>query len=59
MVRSGYSDEVLREQVAPRYALQRIGQPIEIAHAALYLSSRESSFVTGIVLAVDGGRSFH
>lgn len=59
MVRGGYSEDVLREQVAPRYALQRIGQPIEIAHAALYLSSRESSFVTGIVLAVDGGRSFH
>ncbi|HEY9224886.1 MAG TPA: hypothetical protein VIP27_12115 [Variovorax sp.] len=29
------------------------------APAALYLSSRESSFVTGIALAVDGGRSFH
>ena len=25
-----------------------------MAHAALYLTSRESSFVTGIVLAVDG-----
>jgi len=59
MVRGGYSEEVLREQVAPRYALQRIGQPVEIAHAALYLSSRESSFVTGVALAVDGGRSFH
>jgi NAD(P)-dependent dehydrogenase (short-subunit alcohol dehydrogenase family) len=59
MVRDGYSAEVLRDEVAPRYALQRIGQPLEIAHAALYLSSRESSFVTGIALAVDGGRSFH
>jgi len=26
---------------------------------APYLSSAESSFVTGIVLAVDGGRSYH
>jgi len=59
MVRDGYSPEVLRDEVAPRYALQRIGQPLELAHAALYLSSRESSFVTGIALAVDGGRSFH
>ena len=59
MVRQGYSAEVLREQVGPRYALKRIGEPVEMAHAALYLSSRESSFVTGIVLAVDGGRSFH
>jgi len=59
MVRQGYTSEALREQVGPRYALKRIGEPIEMAHAALYLSSRESSFVTGIVLAVDGGRSFH
>jgi len=59
MVRQGYSAEALREQVGPRYALKRIGEPVEMAHAALYLSSRESSFVTGIVLAVDGGRSFH
>lgn len=59
MVRAGYSEEVLRTQVGPRYALGRIGEPIEIAQAALYLSSSESSFVTGIVLAVDGGRSYH
>ncbi|HSW16706.1 MAG TPA: SDR family NAD(P)-dependent oxidoreductase [Ramlibacter sp.] len=59
MVRGGYSQEQLRTQVGPRYALGRIGEPIEIAHAALYLSGAESSFVTGIVLAVDGGRSYH
>lgn len=59
MVRAGYTQDVLREQVAPRYALGRIGEPVEIAQAALYLTSAESSFVTGIVLAVDGGRSYH
>jgi NAD(P)-dependent dehydrogenase (short-subunit alcohol dehydrogenase family) len=59
MVRGGYTPEALREQVGPRYALGRIGEPQEIALAALYLSSAESSFVTGIVLAVDGGRSYH
>jgi NAD(P)-dependent dehydrogenase (short-subunit alcohol dehydrogenase family) len=59
MVRSGYDAETLRTQVGPRYALQRIGEPLEIALAALYLSSEESSFVTGITLAVDGGRSYH
>ena len=41
------------------HLLERIGEPQEIAMAALYLSSAESSFVTGIVLAVDGGRSYH
>ncbi|RYX97983.1 MAG: SDR family oxidoreductase [Comamonadaceae bacterium] len=59
MVRSGYTEEVLRTQVGPRYALGRVAEAIEIARAALYLTSSESSFVTGIVLAVDGGRSYH
>jgi NAD(P)-dependent dehydrogenase (short-subunit alcohol dehydrogenase family) len=31
------------------------GAPIEVAQAALYLASNESSFVTGSVLTVDGG----
>jgi NAD(P)-dependent dehydrogenase (short-subunit alcohol dehydrogenase family) len=59
MVRAGYTAQALREQVGPRYALGRIGEAQEIALAALYLTSDESSFVTGIVLAVDGGRSYH
>ena len=41
------------------YALGRLAQPLEIARAILYLTSSESSFVTGAALAVDGGRSFH
>ena len=31
------------------------GSPKDVAHAALYLASEESSFVTGSVLTVDGG----
>lgn len=58
MVRHGYGDDALRE-VGKRYALGRIGQASEIALGALYLTSAESSFVTGIVLAIDGGRSYH
>ena len=33
----------------------RIGKPEDIAYAALYFASDESSFVTGVVLMVDGG----
>ena len=41
------------------YAMKRLADPIEIAQAILFLTSRESSYVTGVALAVDGGRSFH
>jgi len=36
-------------------ALGRIGEPVEIAHAALFLASAEASFITGETLAVSGG----
>jgi NAD(P)-dependent dehydrogenase (short-subunit alcohol dehydrogenase family) len=40
---------------AERYPLGRIGTPEEIARAALFLASDESSFVTGAILTADGG----
>jgi NAD(P)-dependent dehydrogenase (short-subunit alcohol dehydrogenase family) len=35
----------------------RMGKPEEVAKAALYLASDDSSFVTGIELFIDGGRA--
>ena len=45
--------------IVTRYALGRPASPEEIAAAILFLISHESSFVTGVNLAVDGGRTFH
>jgi NAD(P)-dependent dehydrogenase (short-subunit alcohol dehydrogenase family) len=41
------------------YALKRVATPEEIAEAVLFLTSHESSYVTGTTFAVDGGRTFH
>ncbi|EKN70985.1 short-chain dehydrogenase/reductase SDR [Neobacillus bataviensis LMG 21833] len=53
--------EVLdNEKIAKSYAtnpLRRVGKPEEIAHAALFLSSDESSYITGLIMPVDGGWS--
>lgn len=42
-----------------QYAMKRVAAAHEIAEAILFLSSDASSYVTGTVLAVDGGRTFH
>lgn len=43
--------------VAEKIPLGRLGRAEELAHAALFLVSDESSFVTGVNLHVDGGMS--
>ena len=39
----------------PRYPIGRIGQPEDVANCVLYLASDESAWVTGQLIAVDGG----
>ncbi len=48
-------DETVK-RMSSRAMLARIGQPIDIARAILFLSSDDSSFITGQMLVVDGGR---
>ena len=47
--------DALREQFKAQIPLRRIGLPEEVASAALFLASKESSYISGIDLPVDGG----
>jgi len=49
-------DDAKRQRLQAMH-LTRLGRPLDVAYAALYLASRESEFVTGILLPVDGGSS--
>ncbi|MET0443293.1 MAG: SDR family oxidoreductase [Tardiphaga sp.] len=54
LLRHADMDEA-RAANAVKHAMGRIGQPVEIATAALFLMSDASSFMTGTDLLVDGG----
>jgi len=45
----------LRTEMVERTPLKRLGEPDDIALAALYLASPASAFVTGKIMEVDGG----
>ena len=49
------TNEALRSEMVDKTPLKRLGEPEDIALAALYLASDAASFVTGKVWDVDGG----
>jgi len=49
------SDPEVLESVVARHPIGRLGTPEEVAAAAAFLASDEASFITGAILAVDGG----
>ena len=48
-------DPSVLDRLKKWYPLGRVGEPDDVAHAALFLASDEASWITGIVLRVDGG----
>lgn len=58
-IAEGDKGDAQLDAVRARYALARIADPDEIAAGIAFLSSAEASYVTGVALAVDGGRTFH
>jgi len=48
-------DPGIVDRLKAMYPLRRLGKPEDIANAALFLASDESSFATGAVLVIDGG----
>jgi 3-oxoacyl-[acyl-carrier protein] reductase len=59
LIRTAMTDamppDVLQSRVA-EIPLGRIGEPLDVANAALFLASDLSSYLTGIVIEVSGGR---
>ena len=51
------SDAERKQKVMSRTPMGFMGDPADIANAALYLANGEANYVTGIVLPVDGGNS--
>ncbi len=50
-----YNDPEYLADILSEIPLKRVGEPEDVAYAALYLASDESRFVTGIEFRVDGG----
>ena len=49
-------DDEAKRMILSRTPLGRCGEPEEIADAAVFLASDESSYITGQTIYVDGGR---
>jgi NAD(P)-dependent dehydrogenase (short-subunit alcohol dehydrogenase family) len=52
-----FGSEEGRRMAAKSVPMQRLGQPEEVAAAALWLCSEEASFISGAILPIDGGQA--
>jgi len=59
MLRSFFSSPEEVRQFGDSFPIGRLGQPAELAQVVLFLASEEASYVTGALIAVDGGQTAH
>jgi NAD(P)-dependent dehydrogenase (short-subunit alcohol dehydrogenase family) len=50
------TNEASRQKILSRTPLKRLGDPSEVAQVVAFLASDASSYITGEVITVDGGR---
>ena len=54
---TAHLSDAMREEVLKSAPISRLGQSEDIAHAVLFLASKEAGYITGQTLVVDGGLS--
>ncbi len=54
---AGEKQDETKAGVSPTIPMRRVGEPHEVAQAITYLASDEARYITGIEMAIDGGKS--
>ncbi|CAG2107913.1 unnamed protein product [Medioppia subpectinata] len=47
--------KMLQQEMFKRIPLQKVGQPLDVANAAVFLASKDAQYITGANLVIDGG----
>ena len=56
-MKQAFGNEGAIEKLARQIPIKKIGEPVDVAYAILYLASDESKFITGSEIVLDGGLS--